>query len=214
MDIIARESAKERKDIEPIPEGVHVATCYAIYDIGTQKKIWQDNIKWQPQVVICWELPEKRGMFEKDGIKQDLPRAISKVYALSLFKTAPLRKDLEAWRGKTFTDAELKGFSLKNVAGKSCLLQVVHKPKKEGSGVWQNVNAIMALPKGHKHEEPENPVVVWSILLEDKTINDNFDGVPDWIKNKALACKENLEAIPTEEAEPEEHQPDTSDMPF
>lgn len=216
MSIIAKESNRTT-DQNPIPEGVHIAKCYAIYDIGTQEKIWQEEVKFKRQVVIAFEIPEERIIIEKDGEKKDLPRAISKLYTLSLYKSAPLRKDLEAWRGKMFTKEELAGFDLKNVAGKSCMLQIVHEPKKDGSGIWVNINSLMSLPGGAKHEGTENPVVVWSILSGEHTINDDFSCVPEWIKTKALACKEVLESVsddPEEVVEQHEEQPQDDSLPF
>jgi len=200
MSIIAKGSS-EQLDRKVIPEGVHVAKCYAIYDIGTQKKIWKDKVKFVRKVVLAFEVPEERILIEKDGEEKDLPMAISSIYTLSIFPKAYLRKDLETWRGKTFTKEELDGFDLKNITGKSCLIQVVHEPKEDGSGVWVNIQAIMSLPKGQKHEGTENPIVVWSITNEDGTINDDFSCVPDWIKTKACACIEVLESESKEEEE-------------
>ena len=201
-DIIAKADG-ERKEHDPIPSGVHMAVCYAIFDIGTQKKEWKGEVKFQRQVVICWELPDERGDFEKDGKVQSLPRAISQFYTLSLGEKANLRRDLENWRGKPFSDTELAGFSLKNILGKACQLQVVHKPK-QGGGVWSNISGVMALPKGVKPPEPENPLKLWAI-------GDPKDGVPEWILRKAGESEEMKDAPDTHE-EPANEPKD--DVPF
>jgi hypothetical protein len=54
---------------------------------------------------------------------------VSKFYTLSLSDKANLRKDLESWRGKQFTDAELEGFELKNLVGANCYLNLVETDK-------------------------------------------------------------------------------------
>jgi len=205
-------SGKGGKDFDPVPAGVHIARCYAIYDVGTQKTEWQGSEKWARKVVFAWEIPDERMDIEKDGKKLNLPRAISKIYTASLGPKANLRKDLVNWRGKDFTPAEIEKFDLKNILGKSCQLQVVHEEKKDGK-VFANVSAIMSLPKGMKHEPPENPLKMWSI-------GDATDGVPAWILKKAGASKEWIvqheetheppQDEPEGEAEAEEDEP----LPF
>ena len=190
-DIIAKAEGGGHKDFDPIPAGVHVAVCYGLFDIGTQKKEWKGEVKFQRQVIICWELPDERIDIEKDGKAQNLPRAISNHYTLSLGEKANLRRDLENWRGKPFTDTELSGFSLKNILGKACQLQVVHKPKRDG-GVWANISAVMALPKGVKPPEAENPLKLWAI-------GDDEEGVPPWILRKAHESEELKDAPDTQE---------------
>ena len=105
MALTAKEP--EGTDFEIMEAGVKLAGCYGLYDLGTQyDKKWEKDTR---KVVILWEIPEERIMVNS----QDLPRAISKKYTLSLHTKSQLRKDLEAWRGKTFTQQELEGFDLK-----------------------------------------------------------------------------------------------------
>ena len=103
MGLMAKD--KGGGDFTPIPEDLHLAVCYGIWDLGTQfSEKWEKSIH---KVVIVWEIPGCRGEFERDGHIKDLPRAISKRFTLSLHKKSDLRKDLESWRGKKFTDEEL-----------------------------------------------------------------------------------------------------------
>ena len=84
-------------------------TLYGIIDLGTHTEDSpQFGRKTQHKMMIQWECPEYRIEIEKDGKKLDLPRAISRRYTMSLGKKANLRKDLEAWRGKPFTDDEVR----------------------------------------------------------------------------------------------------------
>ena len=57
-----------------------------------------------------------------------------------------MRKDLESWRGRPFTDSELEGFDLDNLLSVPAMISVVHNAV-QGS-VYANVAAIMKLPKG------------------------------------------------------------------
>jgi len=159
-------------DFTPIPEDLHLAICYGIWDIGTQfSERWEKSVH---KVVIVWELPNCRGEFEKDGKKLDLPRAISKTYRISLHKKADLRKNLESWRGKQFSEEELKGFDLKKLLGVPCQIQVLHN--KVDNKTYANISAITKAPAGTKLK-PENPIKFFS--FEDGV--DIPENTPEWI---------------------------------
>jgi hypothetical protein len=170
MALIARD--KGGGDFTPIPEDLHLAICYGIWDIGTQfSERWEKSVH---KVVVVWEIPNCRGDFEKDGKMENLPRAISKRYRLSLHKKADLRKDLESWRGKKFTDEELKGFDLKKLLGAPCQIQVLHN--KVEDKIYANIAAIIKAPTGTQLT-PENPLKFFS--FEDGMEIPN--GTPQWI---------------------------------
>ena len=173
-------------DIEPIPAGVYVATCYGLVDLGTHLNPVFGNDAHK--VLVQWEVPEIRGEFERDGQKVSLPRAISKRYTLSLSEKANLRKDLESWRGRKFAAQELAGFDLRGLLGAACQLQVVHETSKEGR-TYANVAAIMALPKGTPKPKPENPRAFFSFEeAGDKPVLPA--GLPEWITKIIMESKE------------------------
>ena len=187
----------EGEDYPILPEGVKLAVCIGLYDLGTQyQKKWDKEIH---KVLIVWELPEERIEIEKDGEAKDLPRAISKRYTLSLHEKAQLRKDLEAWRGKKFTADELEGFDLQNILGKSCQIQVIHN--EVDNKTYANIAAIMALPKSVQPLQPENKPKMFS--WEDDS--DIPDGTPPWIVDIIKESKEyktvHGEPIPTEDSD-------------
>lgn len=173
-------------EIEPIPAGVYVATCYGLVDLGTHANpVFGGE---QHKILVQWEVPEVRGEFERDGQKVNLPRAISKRYTLSLSEKANLRKDLESWRGRKFTTQELAGFDLRTLLGATCQLQIVHDTSKEGR-TYANIAAIMALPKGTPKPKPENPTMFFSFEeAGDKPTLPN--GLPEWIANIVKESKE------------------------
>lgn len=147
------------KDIDPIPEGVYMAVCYGVVDLGTQFSAAFNNES--RKMLVQWELPDCRGEFERDGQKMNLPRAISKRYTVSLSEKSNLRRDLEAWRGRKFSPSELAGFDLKRLLGTPCQLQITHDTTKEGRTVAR-VAAIMSLPRGMKAPAAENPLQFFS----------------------------------------------------
>jgi hypothetical protein len=188
MALMARD--KGGGDYEPIPEDLHLAICYGIWDLGMQyNDHWHQTVH---KVVIVWELPEVRGEFERDGKKVNLPRAISKQYRLSLHKKAGLRKDLESWRGKKFTDEELsKGFDLKKLLGVPCQIQVLHNKVEDKT--YANVSAIIKAPGGIKLL-PENPITFFS--FEDGV--EIPPSTPEWITKLIKEAKEYGGGIPDE----------------
>ena len=112
-------------DFDIAPAGNHVAICYGVVDLGEHEQEWQGKVSLKHRVRISWELCDE---LMSDG----RPFSISKEYTLSLNEKATLRHDLESWRGRPFTDAELAGFDIFVLLGKPCMVNVVHKPKRDG----------------------------------------------------------------------------------
>ena len=43
-------------DFKPAPAGSHLARCYRIIDLGTQKVVWKGTEKAMKKIIIGWEL--------------------------------------------------------------------------------------------------------------------------------------------------------------
>jgi hypothetical protein len=177
MAIIAK--ADNGSNFTPIPEGVHTAICYAIIDLGMHYS--EKFGKTSHKALIMWELPEEK--IEVDG--EEKPRAISKEYTLSLSEKANLRKDLQAWRGKAFTDEELAGFDLQNVLGKGCQLQVIHT--EQNGKTYTNIASIMGLPKGMKLDDSFNPKIYFDLGSPDALTE--MANLPAWVQDKIKASE-------------------------
>jgi hypothetical protein len=145
MAIIAKTSGGG--DFEPLPLGVTQAVCVFVEDIGTHESNFSGQVLQKHQIVICWELAEKMA----DG----RPFMISKFYTLSLHEKATLRKDLENWRGKPFTEAELAGFDVETLRGVNCMLNIVEHKKQDGT-LTQKIGSIMPMIKGMAKISPVN----------------------------------------------------------
>lgn len=180
MAIVA---SKSGGNFEMTPAGVHVARCYRIIDIGTQKSEYQGQVKNSRKVMIGWELLGDEKM--TDG----RPFSVNKRYTLSLHEKAQLRKDLEAWRGKAFTTEEEAGFDIAKVLGASCMLNIVHEKGDNGND-YANIASIMPLPKGLPKPDGVNETVLFEIDYPDMTIFEMFSdklkatiqGAPEWNK--------------------------------
>lgn len=163
-------------EFEMVPEGTYVGRCYKIIDLGTQTTTGQYGTNSQHKIMVSWELLDKDVKME-DG----RPFAVSQWYTLSLNEKANLRGDLEAWRGKKFTDDELSGFDLHDILGAYCMLQVIHST----DGKYANVNAIMSF-KGDK-PEAINENVIFDIDNPDLKV---FDAMSDNMKQKIQSAPE------------------------
>lgn len=130
--------AKAGASYTPCPAGSHAAICVDVVDLGIVKTNYGGKEKKQHKITVVWQTPERRD----DG----RPFLVNKRYTLSLHEKAALRKDLEAWRGRPFTNEELEGWDVESVIGAGALLSVIHNAAN--GSVYANVNAIMRIPKG------------------------------------------------------------------
>lgn len=142
-------------DFEQPPVGTHVARCIKIIDIGTQRGEYQGKATIRRQCIIGWELPTE---LMTEGEYVGKPFTVSRFYTCSLGEKANLRRDLESWRGRAFTEEELNGFEAKNILGKACLLGLT--PNDKGK---VRVTGVMALPRGTQVPDQINPVTFLSL---------------------------------------------------
>ena len=156
----------------PAPVGTHLARCIKIIDIGTQHGQWNGEEKIRNQVVIFWDLPTET--LTIDG--QEKPFTISKFYTNSLHEKANLRHDLEAWRGKAFTEDELAGFDLEKIVGQPCLVTVIKNAEKDRT----DVQSVSGLPKGMTCPPQVNPS--FTFWLDESYNQQNFNMLSDGMK--------------------------------
>lgn len=165
-------------DFDPAPAGSHIGVCDMVVYLGVQPGTGLYPAP-KPQVYARFELPHARIEFEKDGKKQEGPRVIGKTYTASMSEKANLRKDLESWRGKQFTDEEAEAFDVSAILGKPCMLMITQKPK-DGK-VYSNITAIGGVPKGMDAK---------SVVAEIKPIyygpdnTSTFEMLPKWLQDK------------------------------
>jgi hypothetical protein len=159
-------------NFERCPEGNHIARCYHVVDLGLQATPWGPKQK----VRIAFELPNE---LMKDGENEGKPFSVASNYTLSLNEKANLRKHLEAWRGKSFTDEELQGFDIKTVLGHPCMIQVIHNTK--GDRTYANIASIATLPKGMEAPAAVNE----PLYVNAETITDEeLAKLPEWLQKK------------------------------
>jgi len=169
----------------PIDAGNYPARCYQMIHIGTIEETIQGQVKRLNKVRLTWELPtEMKEWKEGEGEK---PAIISKDFTLSMNEKATLRKYLASWRGKDFSEEEAKSFDVTRLLGKACLVNVIHKPSKDGSKTYAEIGSISPLPKGMTCPDQFNPSAELSYDNFDYAL---FESLPDFIKDKVKSSDE------------------------
>jgi hypothetical protein len=170
-------SSNETPRFPSVSVGVHKARCIKVIDLGTQKNDYQGQISWKRTVLILWETPE-----ELDG--EGKPMTISKFYNLSLHEKSKLSQDLVSWRGRPFTETEIKSFDVSKLAGVACMLNVI---EKNGKSV---ISSVMPLAKNDKVVEQVLPTVIFSLQDFQNGKKETFNQLSEGIRNMILRSRE------------------------
>jgi hypothetical protein len=169
---------KGGSNYEPIAAGTYAARCYQMIHIGTTEENILGQMKKLNKVRITWELPTELKVFKEENGEQ--PHVISKEFTLSMNEKATLRKFLEGWRGKAFTEKEAESFDITVLLGKPCMLSIIHKQAKNGN-TYAEISSVSSVPKGMNVPEQINPL---KELNYDKFDWELFETLPDFIKDK------------------------------
>lgn len=170
------------KEWEQPETGNQIARCIRVIELGTQKKEYQGQTSWKRQTLIVWELPNN---LMTEGEHAGKPFTISQFYTASLGEKANLRRDLENWRGRAFTEEELNGFDQKRILGQPCLLNLVEKEGKV------RVNAVSAIVKNMEIPPQVNESFFYDI---DDGEGGNWNKLTDGVKAMIVRSKEWQEA--------------------
>lgn len=182
---------------KPLPPGMHLARCYRIIDLGTQKVEWKGAVKLQPKVLVQWEVHGEDEEGNPLVTDKGDPLSISKTYTLSMGDNSRLRTDLKSWRGRDFTVEEMTGFHLRNILDKWCMLTVTHVTGDDGK-TYANVSSVnpvpshlrkAGLPDGINEArffDLDNPDMALFDALGDK-LRAKIQSAPEWPKNRSPA---------------------------
>lgn len=179
MAIIAKDSGKS---FDPIDAGLHVGRCVSMIHIGTVEQVFKDETKSLNKVQLTFELPNELKTFDEE--KEEEPRLISQDFTLSMSSKGNLRKTLESWRGKPFSEDEAKAFDVTKLLGVACMINVIHK---ESNGkTYANISAVTPPAKGMDIPEQITP----SFEFNYENCKETFDSVPEWIQKKIAKSEE------------------------
>lgn len=168
-------------DFEMVPAGTHVGTCCLVAFIGWHMspafKDKQPEV--QAQMLFTFELTDEK---MKDG----KPFLISAIHKDSLHVKANMRKMLECWRGKGFTNEELRGFEVIKLLGKSCFVAVIHKETGEQKELKARIAAVSKVTKKTEVSPLVSPPLYYTVEIGDPDSCDKLM-LPQWVQKKVDA---------------------------
>jgi hypothetical protein len=147
MSLIAK--AESNSGFTPVPPGMHLARCYRIIDLGTQKSSYKGVEKHLHKIMMQFEVHGEDDEGNPLLTEKGEPLSISKNYTLSLAEKATLSIDLESWRGSAFTAEERRGFELKKLLGVWAMISVSKSLGADGKE-YTNIANINPVPSNIK----------------------------------------------------------------
>lgn len=195
---------------ELIPAGNYIARCFSMIHIGTIEEEIQKEKKLLNKVRITWELPTETRVFDES--KGEQPMIISKEYTLSMHEKANLRRDLESWRGKAFTEDQAKSFDITKLLGVPCMINIIHKSSTTGTK-YATISSITPIPKGLTCPDGVNPSFEFNFT--DRFSDVVVESFPDFIKDKIKGSQEYKDIkSPVVDLPGEEENQTDDDLPF
>jgi hypothetical protein len=179
--MIVTGSNSERKQFQIAPAGTHLARLYRIIDLGTQMREYEGKVNMLRKAKFFWELHGEDATGKPLLTTDNKPLIQSKEYTMSLGEKANLRRDLEAWRGKAFTEEELRGFNVSTVLGHFCMVNISHREK--GDMTYADLKGVSGVPAIYKKAglpEGINQTLLFSLDKFDEQV---FESLSDSIKD-------------------------------
>lgn len=149
-----------------------MAVCVTVADLGDQ---YSEKFKnTQRKVVFSFDIPSET--VEVDG--ETRPRQLSKRCTFSVSKRGTLNKMLNAWLNANMSEQDLSELDLFDFAGKPCQIRVTVSE----DGAHNNVEDVMALPKGMPAPMTDTPIITYDID-EDGFSGDKWESLPGWMRD-------------------------------
>lgn len=172
------------KEFKLVPAGTHLARCYQFIHLGNVPNTFPGaKSAIVNKIRLTWELPEELEVFKEGEAPQ--PFVVSQDYTLSMNEKANLRKMIQSWYGKTFTDEEADNFDTELLVGMDCLLTINHVTKNDKT--YANIQNVTKLPS--KMVCP-NPINKPSIVTWENMTMDIFNNLPKFLRDKMRVSEE------------------------
>lgn len=163
---------KVKPAIPPMEGGVYMAVCVTVADLGDQ---YSEKFKnTQRKVVFSFDIPSET--VEMD--EETRPRQLSKRCTFSVSKRGTLNKMLNAWLNANMSEQDLAELDLFDFAGKACQIRVTVSE----DGAHNNVEDVMALPKGMPAPMTDTPIITYDID-EDGFSSEKWEALPGWMRD-------------------------------
>lgn len=163
---------KIKPKIPPLENGIYMAVCVAVADIGDQYSAKFKNI--QRKILFAFDIPSET--IEVNG--EIRPRQLSKRCTFTDSNRGTLIKVVNAWLNSNISERELRDMELYDFAGKPCQIRVSVRE----DGVHNDVEDVMALSKGMTIPTTDTPITTYDID-EDGFSGDKWDALPQWLQD-------------------------------
>nr|DAW33980.1 MAG TPA: hypothetical protein [Bacteriophage sp.] len=163
--------SRAKPAIPPVEPGTYFAVCIGAVDLGEQETTYNNKTRYANQLQIIFELPSE--LIEIDGEEQ--PRQLSRRFSVSLSTKSNLRKFIETWYGKKFTDDAIREFDTRELLGKPAMLSVVLSE----DGNYANIASAAALPKGMEAPKAKSELIDFDVEEWD---DEAFQKLPEWLQ--------------------------------
>lgn len=201
------------KEFEICPPGIHLARCYSVVDLGTQKNEYMGQVKFLHKIRISWEIHGTDENGQPIRMKDGRPFGVFDDYTHSWSPKSNLRVDLQSWRNKPFSEEETRKFDLGKLLDQFCMLNIIEHKSKTGR-IYANIKGITPVPNVMKQAglpNGVNPTKLFYLRQPDMQV---FEGLPESVKNKIMSSPEwaklNLKPVGQEFSD----EPLDSDIPF
>ena len=195
-------------DFEKLEKGIYHATCFRMVDLGTQDNTYKGETNKRLKVRLDFEItealdPDTNQVTMADG----RPFGVGREYTASLFESANLRKDLESWRGKSFTQEELDSLELTDFLGCTVKIEVgLTQQTAEFAGGNPKIMRLSEPRNGTEQVATVNPQVAFDMSVycdefngnsnaNSKAMCDVFDDVPAYLQKKVEESYEYRAAV-------------------
>lgn len=176
------------------PAGLQLARIYGIIDLGTHKNVFQGVDKGDVRKVrVLFELPSHKHVFVEE--KGPEPFTLSIKYTLSTHEKSTLRKHMKGWKGRDMTDEEQAAFDIEVLLGKTCMINISHKQKKDKTGDRAEIESIAQIPaemKAQMGAAINKPILYNTAQGRDAT----FNLLPKWIQEDIVQSHEFTRTAP------------------
>lgn len=134
--------AKKESTFTPAPEGQWRAVCCDVVDLGMVKTEWNGTTKTQHKIRVVFQI-------EEINPENNKPFLIQQRFTLSMHEKAALRKFLESWRGKSYTEDQAnQGIDVELMVGQNAVIQIAHTNRN--GNTWADILSIMKPMRGQK----------------------------------------------------------------
>jgi hypothetical protein len=195
-----------------VPPGMHLARCYRIIDLGTQKSTYMGKERQLHKVMVQFEIHGENDKGEPLQTSEGKPLILSKTYTASNNEKSSLVADLQTWRGKAFSEDELKNIEIRKILGQWGMLSVVES--QNNGNTYTNIASINPVPASIKKAGLPEGVNEPKIFDLDEFDQAFFDSLSDGIKNKIKLSPEYERVHGSSSAAPASFDDMSDDIPF